>query len=68
MLLDNAEDKLQTPGVTPSGGSYRATANGAVDRWLCLHVHSTQQSARTCADQHVREMAVAAHAKSDPAR
>jgi hypothetical protein len=66
MPQDNAEDKLQTPGVTASGGSYRATAKGAVVGWLCLHVHSTQQSARTCADQHVREVGEAAHAISEP--
>ena len=52
-----AEGSLPTAGVTTSGGSYRATTESAAGIWLCPHVHFTQQSARSCADQHVRKMA-----------
>ena len=57
MLDHNAEDSLPTAGVTTSGGSYRAKATNGADTWLCPHVHFTQASARTCADQHVKKLA-----------
>lgn len=62
MPNDTAGDKLPTAGVTPSGSAFRATATVEGDTWLCAHVHFTQQSARTCADQHVREIAKASPA------
>ena len=57
MSDNNAEDGLPAAGVTTSGGSYRAMTTGSGETWLCPHVHFTQQSARTCADQRVKKLA-----------
>lgn len=67
MPQDIADDRLPTPSVTTGGGAYRATATGGGDAWLCPHVHFTHQSARGCADEHVRKVAKALHAPSEPA-
>ena len=67
-MLDNiAENNLPTAGVTTSGGSYRAKATTGADTWLCPHVHFTQGSARTCADQHVKKIARATRGLLAPA-
>ena len=67
MTRDNTGVELPAPGVIISGGTYRATTTGGENTWLCPHVHFTQQSARTCADQRVRKAAKAALALSQPA-
>ena len=57
MTDDVMVDELPAPGVTTSGGGYRATAAGGGVTWLCPHVHFTSQSARSCAEGHVKTMA-----------
>lgn len=67
-MPDNiADNSLPMAGVTTSGGSYRAKATTGADTWLCPHVHFTQGSARTCADQHVKKAAKAPHGVLAPA-
>ena len=60
MALDTIMDGLPTADVTISGGAYRGASTAGGATWLCKHVHFTAQSARSCAEQHLRSAAKSA--------
>ena len=64
MAQDSDVDNARTASVTTSGGTYRAMVSGDRVAWHCPHVHFTQQSARSCADQRVVKLAKAATASA----
>jgi hypothetical protein len=56
MYIGSCSAADSKPGVAPSGAGYRAivSRDGHV-AWSCPHVHFTDHSARTCAEQHLGE-------------
>jgi hypothetical protein len=62
MPTSDGSEGPTAPSVIVSGGAYRAMTAGGGGTWLCAHVHFTQQSARSCADEHVGKLAKAAGA------